>query len=132
MVYGVRCKGFFEATAGVEEAVTFIGDGYVTPPAVVTTDGVDDHIGKMMDVDDDVGNAGIAQFLHLPLQQRLARHRQQRLWYGIGKRLETRAQARRKDQTMYNLAIYHFIIYLAICLFDVLYVLHEFLHCISL
>ena len=42
----------------------------MTVPPLVCTDGINDHIGKMMHVHDDVGDPGITQFLYLPLKQR--------------------------------------------------------------
>ena len=101
--------GFFEATAGVEEGVTFIGNSDVASPSVVGANGIDDLIRKMVDVDDDVCDTGVTQFLHLPLQQRFACHGNQRFGHGVGKRFETRSETSAEDHRlhkMYDLQMY--------------------------
>jgi hypothetical protein len=95
-------EGFAEAATGVEEQVTFVGDGNVASPAIVLADGIDDHVREMMDIDDDVGDTCIAEALHLPLKERFAGKGNKRLGHGIGEGFEACAETRGKDKTYHN------------------------------
>lgn len=71
-------------------------------PAVVATDGIDDHVREMVDIDDDVTDTGIAEALHLPLKEGFAGKGNERLGHGIGEGFEACAQARGKNKTYHN------------------------------
>lgn len=60
-------------------------------------------VGKMVHIDDNIGDTRCTEALYLPLQQRLTRQRQQRLGVRIGERLEPRAEACGKNHGFHRM-----------------------------
>ena len=88
--------GFFEAAAGVEQDL-FAGDFDAHAEVFVGFQIVDDHVGKVVDVDDDFGDAEGAQAGEGDFEQGAAGDFDEGFGASVGERAKARAEAGGED-----------------------------------
>ena len=89
--------GFFQAATGVQQEIVFAGDFDAHAEIVVGFQVVDNHVGEVMDVDDDFGDAEGAQAGESDFEQRAAIDFDERLGASVGEGAEARAEAGGED-----------------------------------
>lgn len=94
-------KGSEESAAGVEEKLRLVADGDVDV-RIVIVEKINDLRGEMVDIDDDVGDAGIEELVDDASDDRLTSHGSERLGVGVGPRLEATANAGGKNHTFHS------------------------------
>ena len=98
-----------QSTTRIEEFVGLVADLYVKPEVVVLLQIVDDLIGEMMDIDDEMVEAGIPQLIDDALNKRHAAYWHHGFWHRVGKRLEAGTHARGKYHCLHHSDSSHFL-----------------------
>lgn len=93
----------------IEELVGLITDLYVESEVVVLFQIVDNLIGEVMDIDDEMVEAGIPQFIDDALNKRHAAYWHHGFWHRVGKRLEAGTHARGKYHCLHHSDSSHFL-----------------------
>jgi len=93
---------FFQTAASVEQKIVFAGDFDAHAEIVVGFDVVSDHIGKVMDVDDDFVDAEGAKAREGDFEESAAIDFDEGFWTGVGERAQARAEAGGEDHGFHD------------------------------
>ena len=81
-----------DAAARLQEFLAFVREEDAEAHGILLAPLLD-HIGKMVHINDNIGEARSLQFLELVFEQRLSTYRHQSLWHSVRQRLEPCAQS---------------------------------------
>ncbi len=84
-----------DAAAGAEHLVALIGDDHAGPHPRRRV--IDDLVGQIMDINNSLADASVAEFIQHMIEQRPACHPHQRLWHPVGEGAHAYAQAGGED-----------------------------------
>ena len=99
-----QMRGLSQASARIKQLVSLVTDLNVESKVVILLQIVDNLIGEVMDIDNEMVEAGIPQLIDHALNKRHAAYRHHSFRHRVGKRLQAGSHARGKYHGLHHKA----------------------------